>query len=141
MGFLLHPAVPYVSSVLSGGVLLGFGLTYILYPRLGYSYLRLSFVPSNFAEWEVIEHMMFLSGAKDVFIAVVIFASMWFGTDWSFGIISMGYGANSILDGWLLKEVRTNDWSQWGYGSFMVLVGAMNLHSVRERRRAPRVAE
>jgi hypothetical protein len=123
MGFILHPAIPYVVTVVAGAVVLGFGVTNIRYPRSAYSRLRLSFVPSTSTEWADIEYIMFLSGAKDVFIGAIIFASMWFGTECTYAIISMGYGTNAILDAWLLKAVRTDGWFQWGYGTSWYWLG------------------
>jgi hypothetical protein len=72
------------------------------------------------------ERIMVLYGAKDVFIAIAIFASTWFGTRKSAGMILIAGGACAGVDGWVVKqEAGTNEWNHWGYGSVMVGLGAV----------------
>ncbi|KAH8701197.1 hypothetical protein GQ44DRAFT_717963 [Phaeosphaeriaceae sp. PMI808] len=123
MGLSRHPALGYVASFF-GAICLGFGITYMLYPQVGYSLYGFSSGPSSSSEWEVMERIMVLYGAKDVFIAAAIFASTWFGTRRSAGMIMIAGGACAGVDGWVVKkEAGTNEWNHWGYGSIMVLVG------------------
>jgi hypothetical protein len=136
MNFLLHPAVPYVVSVASGAVILGFGLSNILYPHDAYTKMQLPLVPSDAAGWAVVEHLMVLSGAKNLIVATLIFAAMLFGTDLTYGTIMLGYGAVAISDGWILRDVRANVWFLWVYGGFMVVVGVVDLRSAMGKRRA-----
>jgi hypothetical protein len=123
MGLSRHPALPYVSS-LFGTIFLGFGLTYMLYPQTGYSLYGFSLAPSAPSEWAIMERIMVLYGAKDIFIAVAILASTWFGTRKSAGMILIAGGACAGVDGWVVKkEAGTNEWNHWGYGSVMVGLG------------------
>jgi hypothetical protein len=48
----------------------------------------------------------------------------------------LGYGAVTISDAWLLRDVQVNNWIQWGYGSFMVVGGVVDLRSTLGKRRA-----
>lgn len=69
---------------------------------------------------------MILYGAKDVFMAVAIWASTYFGTRKSAGMILISAGACAGVDGWIVKqEAGTNEWNHWGYGSVIVAVGAV----------------
>ncbi|KAF2028613.1 hypothetical protein EK21DRAFT_38014, partial [Setomelanomma holmii] len=81
-----HPILPIISSFF-GIVCLGFGITYMLYPQIGYSLYGFSSAPKSSSEWKIMERIMILYGAKDVFIAAAIFASTWFGTRRSAGLI------------------------------------------------------
>lgn len=69
---------------------------------------------------------MVLYGAKDVFIAAAIFASTWYGTRKSAGLILIAGGAAAGVDGWVVgEEAGMNEWNHWGYGSVMVVLGAV----------------
>lgn len=69
---------------------------------------------------------MVLYGAKDIFMAVAIFASTWFGTRKSAGSILMAGAACAGVDGWVVKrQAGTGEWNHWGYGGVMGVVGAV----------------
>jgi hypothetical protein len=124
MGLSRHPALLYLSTFFSI-IFLGFGATYMLYPRVGYSLYGFSNTPSNASEWTNMENVMVLYGAKDLFIGTAIFASTWFGTRKSAGMILIAGGACAGVDGWVVKgEAGTGEWNHWGYGSAMVGLGA-----------------
>lgn len=120
-----HPLLPYLST-LFGTICLGFGITYMLYPRTGYSLYGFHSSPSTASEWAIMERIMVLYGAKDVFIAAAIFASTWFGTRKSAGLIVAAAGLCAGVDGYVVKqEAGTNEWNHWGYGSAMVGLGGV----------------
>jgi hypothetical protein len=120
-----HPALPYAATFFSI-ICLGFGITYMLYPQTGYALYGFSSAPKTTSEWEVMERVMILYGAKDVFIAAAIFASTWFGTRKSAGLILVAAGFCGGVDGYVVKqEAGSNEWNHWGYSSVMVLLGAV----------------
>ncbi|KAH4917530.1 hypothetical protein HBH70_019220 [Parastagonospora nodorum] len=127
MGLSRHPALLYASTAFSC-ILFGFGLTYMLYPRIGYSLYGFSASPSSTSEWAVMERIMILYGAKDLFMGAAIFASTWFGTRKSAGMILIAGGLCAGLDGVVVKnEAGTGEWNHWGYGSVMVGLGGSML--------------
>lgn len=118
-----HPALRYIASFF-GTVFFGFGITYMLYPRIGYSLYGFSSNPSNELEWKMMERIMVLYGAKDIFMAAAIFASTWTGTRRSAGLILMAGGVCAGVDGFVVQqEAGTNAWNHWGYGSVMTVLG------------------
>jgi len=125
MGLSHHPLLPYISTFF-GTVFLGFGLTYMLYPRTGYSLYGFSSQPTNPLEWAILERIMVLYGAKDIFIAAAIYSSTSFGTRRSAGLIMLAAGLCAGVDGYVVKgEAGTNEWNHWGYGSVMCVAGAV----------------
>jgi hypothetical protein len=125
MGLSRHPILPYLCTIF-GTIFLGFGMTYILYPRAGYSMYGFSSGPTNPLDWAVMERIMILYGAKDVFIAAAIFASTWYGTRRSAGLIMLAAGVCAGVDGYIVKgEAGTNEWNHWGYGSMMGVIGCV----------------
>jgi hypothetical protein len=122
-GLSTHPALPYLSTFFST-VFFGFGITYMLYPQTGYSLYGFSTSPTTQADWAIMERIMVLYGARDVFIAAAIFASTWFGTRKSAGLMLMAASACAGIDGYVVgMEAGTGEWNHWGYGSAMGVLG------------------
>lgn len=122
-GISSHPVLGYISSFF-GSIFLGFGITYILYPRTGYELFGFSSTPSNPVDWAIMERVMILYGAKDLFLAASIFASTWFGTRKSAGLVLVAASACAGVDGYVVgQEAGTNHMNHWGYGGVMGLVG------------------
>ncbi|KAF3034786.1 hypothetical protein E8E12_003267 [Didymella heteroderae] len=103
MGLSRSPLLPYISTFF-GTIFLGFGLTYILAPRTGFDLFGFTSTPTSALDWAVMERIMVLYGAKDVFIAAAIFASTWFGTRKSAGCILVAAAACAGVDGLLRNE-------------------------------------
>lgn len=113
------PILPYLSTLFSAIFLL-FGLTYILRPRTGFSLFGFRASPTSAAEWALMEHIMVLYGAKDVFIGVAIFASTWCGTRRCAGAVLVAAAVCAGVDGWVVgRESGTGEWNHWGYGGVM----------------------
>lgn len=122
-----RPILRYFST-LFGVIFLGFGLTYMIYPRTGYSLYGFSTGPTSQTDWEVMERVMVLFGAKDLFLGAAIVVSTWFGTRTSAGFILMAASACAGVDGYVVgKGAGTNHWNHWGYGSVMGVMGMMML--------------
>lgn len=117
------PILRYLSTMF-GAIFLGFGLTYMLYPHVGYSLFGFSSEPTSSTDWEVMKRVMVLFGAKDLFLGAAIVASTWFGTRRSTGLILLAASACAGVDGYVVgKESGTNHWNHWGYGSVMGMIG------------------
>ena len=98
----------------------------MLYPRTGYSLYGFSSTPTNAADWAVMERVMILYGVKDVFMAAAIYTSTWYGTRTNAGLVLMAAGAAAGADGYVVgKEAGANHWNHWGYGSVMIVLGAV----------------
>ncbi|OAL55439.1 hypothetical protein IQ07DRAFT_582926 [Pyrenochaeta sp. DS3sAY3a] len=122
-GLSAHPALPYISTFF-GTIFLGFGITYILYPRTGYELYGFSTSPTNAADWAIMERVMILYGAKDVFMAIALLSSTWYGSRKSTGLVLLAASATAGVDGYVVgSEAGTNHWNHWGYGSVMGVVG------------------
>lgn len=117
------PLLRYVSTLFSL-VFFGFGATYMLSPRTGYELYGFSASPSSTADWAIMERVMILYGAKDLFMGVAIFASTWFGSRRSAALVLLAASACAGVDGYVVKgEAGTGEWNHWGYGSMIGVVG------------------
>ncbi|KAF3000839.1 hypothetical protein E8E13_006988 [Curvularia kusanoi] len=93
-----HPSLPYISTLFSA-IFLSFGITYILSPRTGYSLYGFSTAPTTPADWAVMQRVMVLYGAKDVFMAAAIASATWFGTRRSAGLVMVAAALCAGVDG------------------------------------------
>lgn len=119
MGLSRSPLLPYFSTLFSAIFLL-FGLTYILRPRTGFSLFGFTASPTSPSDWALMERIMVLYGAKDVFVAAAIFASTWCGTRRCAGLVLVAAAACAGVDGWVVRqESGTGEWNHWGYGGVM----------------------
>lgn len=126
MSSLSRAPILRLISTLFGLIFLGFGATYILSPRTGYSLYGFSSGPTTTADLEILDRVMVLYGAKDVFMSVAILASTWYGTRRSAGMILLAGAACAGIDGYIVgQEAGTNEWNHWGYGSAMGVVGLL----------------
>jgi hypothetical protein len=120
-----HPFLRYLSTLFSA-MFLAIGLTYMVSPRTGYSLYGFTSSPTTPNDWAITERIMVLYGAKDVFVSVAIFASTWFGTRRSAGLVLIAAGACAGVDGYVVqREADIGRWNHWGYGSTMAVLGGI----------------
>ena len=120
-----YASLRYISTLFSA-IFLAFGLTYMLSPRTGYSFFGFTSSPTTSTEWAMMERVMVLYGAKDVFVSVAIFATTWYGTRRSAGLVLVTAGACAGVDGYVVgKEAGMGECNHWGYGSAMVVLGCV----------------
>jgi hypothetical protein len=120
-----QPFLRYLSTFFSA-MFLAIGLTYMVSPRAGYSLYGFTSSPTTPGDWKIMERIMVLYGAKDVFVSVAIFASTWFGTRRSAGLVLIAAGACAGADGYVVqREAGIGGWNHWGYGSTMAVLGGI----------------
>lgn len=124
-GIASLPILRYISTFF-GLVFLGFGVTYLIYPRTGYSMYGFSTEPTTRQDWAIMERVMMLFGAKDLFMSSAILTSTWLGTRKSAALVLLGASACAGVDGYVVKqEAGTNEWNHWGYGSMIGIIGLL----------------
>ena len=117
-----HPALRYCSSFF-GAIFLGFGINYVFNPHAAYGIFEFPYM-SNPSDQEIMNAVMILYGAKDLFMGFAIFASTWLGTRRSAGLILMAAAASAGVDGFIVNKMTGGgEWNHWGYGSMMGLLG------------------
>lgn len=71
----------------------------------------------------MMERVLVLYGAKDILVGVAIFASTWFGTRRSAGLMLVAAGACGAVDGYVVgKETGMGWWNHWGWPNVMAAV-------------------
>ena len=122
---LPRPALRLLSTLFSL-IFLVIGLTYILSPRTGFALYGFSTTPTTPSDWALMQRIMILYGAKDVFVGVAIAATTWFGTRRSAGVVLVAAGLCAGVDGGVVKsEAGKGAGNHWGYGGFMGVLGGV----------------
>jgi hypothetical protein len=108
-----------------GTIFIGFGIAYTLYPRTAYPTLGLP-APTTPRDAEIVDAIMVLFGAKDLFVGTSILAGTWLGNRRVAGLL-LGLGSVcAAVDGWVVKGFTgEGEWNHWGYGAVMGLVGVL----------------
>jgi hypothetical protein len=126
----LHQILRYTSLFL-GTVTIGFGLHYVFFPRSAFNNFGFSAPSSASPDLELLDNILVLFGAKDIFVGVSIWAATLMGSRKIAGINVLALGLCAALDGWVVKNskgaVPGGEWGHWGYGSVALGVGAAML--------------
>jgi hypothetical protein len=111
-------------------VFTGFGLNVILNPVSALSFFELAY-PILPAERKVIDPLLVVYGARDVFMGFALFATAYFGSPKATGWIYIAAGLIAVVDGVVCKTmVGAGEWNHWGYAPLLFgvgLVGAAGL--------------
>lgn len=120
-----HPGLTIGAHVFTA-IGLSFGINSIFRPRAAYEMLELP-LPASEADRSVIDSLMVLYGAKELFLAFAIYAVGYTGNKRMLGLTIMAACAAAFVDGAVIKaQTGGGEWNHWGYASvFMVLGGLL----------------
>jgi hypothetical protein len=106
-------------------ICVGFGVNSILRPRAAFEILELP-LPASEADRKLVDSLMILYGAKELFMAFALTAVGWTGNRKAWGWTVMAASAAAFVDGAVVKaHIGTGEWNHWGYGSMFFVVGAL----------------
>ncbi|KAF2443628.1 hypothetical protein P171DRAFT_486351 [Karstenula rhodostoma CBS 690.94] len=112
-------------ATLFGTIFLGFGTAYTLYPRAAYPTIGLP-APTTPRDAEIMDAIMILFGAKDLFVGASILAATWLGNRKVAGVLLVLGSGCAAVDGWVVGGFTgEGEWNHWGYGMGMGLVGVL----------------
>lgn len=119
-----HPILKGMATIF-GTIFIGFGLAYTLYPRAAYPSIGLP-SPTTPRDADIMDAVITLFGAKDLFVGISILAATWLGNKRTAGILLVAGAACAAVDGWVVKGFTgTGEWNHWGYGTVMGTVGTL----------------
>jgi hypothetical protein len=122
MGISRHPALLWVASFFST-IFLGFGCAYMIWPREAFSTFGFP-SPTTRTDLELMDAVMVLYGAKDLFVGVSTLAATWLGNRKTTGVLLVAGSLCAGVDGYVVNRFTgTGEWNHWGYGSVMGVVG------------------
>jgi hypothetical protein len=91
----------------------------------------LSFFPfeplSNAADQQLVDALVIIYGARDIFIGVAIYAASFFGSKKTMGVLLMALGATAFVDGEVVRRWggEGGEWNHWGYAPVVSVVGGL----------------
>lgn len=121
-----HPILR-LPATLFGLIFLAFGTAYTFYPRAAYSTIGLP-SPTTTQDAELVDAIITLFGAKDLFVGVAILAATWLGSGRSgrrvAGLLLVAGSGCAGVDGLVVGRVAgEGEWNHWGYGVVMGFMG------------------
>lgn len=113
-------------STLFGTIFIGFGINAILRPAHALTFFELA-PPSSLADRALVDSLMIVYGARDVFMGLAIYAAAYFGTRKSLGLTLIAASAVAFVDGMVCYGHGKGEWNHWGYAPVITVVGGLLL--------------
>ncbi|SMR43202.1 unnamed protein product [Zymoseptoria tritici ST99CH_3D1] len=111
-------------------VLTGFGINAMSNPVSALSFFELEY-PSLASERKVVDVLLLVYGARDIFMGFMLFVTAFFGSPKATGWTFIGCGAMAAVDGVVCKYVvGAGEWTHRGYAPMLFvpgLIGAAGL--------------
>ncbi|KAL5357126.1 hypothetical protein BJX96DRAFT_143937 [Aspergillus floccosus] len=116
------PSLPRLAAYLFATAFIGFGINAILRPDNALSFLELSPATSP-ADKHLVEALMIIYGARDIFMGAAIYAAAFSGTRRSLGWTLIAASVVAMVDGAVCRVYSAGEWGHWSYGSVITLLG------------------
>ena len=104
----------------------GFGVNAILRPTHALTFFEFA-PPASPAEAKMVESLMAVYGARDIFMGLAIYAAALFGTSKSLGLTLIAASGVAVVDGVVCFTHGQGQWNHWGYAPMITAVGVMLL--------------
>jgi hypothetical protein len=105
----------------------GFGVNALLRPRNAFEFFEFD-PPASFADQKLVDNLMLFYGARDIYMAVALFATAYYGHRKALGWILITAGAVAGVDGFVVREqIGRGEWTHWGYAPPVATLGALLL--------------
>ncbi|KAK4679812.1 hypothetical protein QC764_207380 [Podospora pseudoanserina] len=104
----------------------GFGINAILRPQHALTFFEFA-PPASAADAKMVDSLMAVYGARDIFMGVAIYAAALFGTKKSLGWTLVAASGVAVVDGIVCWSHGQGEWNHWGYAPMITAVGAVLL--------------
>eukprot|EP01117_Protostelium_nocturnum_P003364 TRINITY_DN14353_c0_g1_i1.p1 TRINITY_DN14353_c0_g1~~TRINITY_DN14353_c0_g1_i1.p1 ORF type:complete len:131 (-),score=39.29 TRINITY_DN14353_c0_g1_i1:104-496(-) len=111
----------------SGTIFLGFGINALFRPRSALEMFEWS-PPTLAADQKLVDNLMVIYGARDVFMGLAIYFAAFYGTRKSLGWTLIAASGVAFVDGLAsISQIGGGQWNHWGYAPVITLVGSLLL--------------
>jgi len=120
---------PYlrIAASLFGTIFLGFGINGILRPRNALEFFEFE-PPASASDKKLVDSLMVLYGARDLFMGLAIYAAAYFGDRKTLGCILIAGSGVAFVDGAVCKaQIGKGEWNHWNYAPVLAAVGSVLL--------------
>ncbi|KAE8377546.1 hypothetical protein BDV26DRAFT_263223 [Aspergillus bertholletiae] len=105
---------------------IGFGINAFVRPDHALSFFEFE-VPTSPAERNLVNSLMVIYGARDIFMGVALFSALLFGHPKSVGWIMIATSAVAYVDGFVCWTHGRGEWNHWGYAPILTVIGTLFL--------------
>jgi hypothetical protein len=122
--FSQSPSLRVAASVFAT-IFLGFGINAMLRPRQALEFFEFE-VPASAADKKVVDGLMVIYGARDIFMGLALYSAAYFGNHKSLGWILIAGSAVAFVDGAVCRaQVGKGEWNHWGYAPMLTAIGSL----------------
>ena len=118
-----------IASTVFGTTFIGFGLNAILRPENALSFFELDY-PTTVAEQSLVDKLLIVYGARDVFMGLVIYITAYYGSRQPLGWTLLAASGVAYVDGVVCWVNGHGEWNHWGYAPMLSVVGLLLLGSL-----------
>ncbi|KAH6649445.1 hypothetical protein F5144DRAFT_616611 [Chaetomium tenue] len=107
-------------------IFVGFGINAILRPEHALTFFEFS-PPSSPQDAKMVDSLMAVYGARDIFMGLAIYSAALFGTNKSLGWTLIAASGVAAADGAVCYLHGQGEWNHWGYAPMITVVGVVLL--------------
>jgi Domain of unknown function (DUF4267) len=107
-------------------IFVGFGINGIVRPRNALTFFEFQ-SPAAAADKKMVDSLMVVYGARDIFMGLAIYAAAYFGDNQTLGWILLAGSGVAFIDGAVCKAHGKGEWNHWGYAPMITAVGSLLL--------------
>ncbi|RDB15824.1 hypothetical protein Hypma_003688 [Hypsizygus marmoreus] len=123
--FSQSPSLPIAASVFAT-IFVGFGINAILRPQNALEFFE--FEAPAASDKKVVDGLMIIYGARDIFMGLAIYSATYFGDRKSLGWILIAASGVAFVDGAVCRaQVGKGEWNHWSYAPILTAVGSVLL--------------
>ena len=108
-----------------GTIFVAFGINAIIRPEHALTFFEMR-PPALPADKNLVDALMVVYGARDIFMGLAIYSAALFGNRKSLGWILIAGSAVAFVDGYVCRSyVGIGEWNHWGYAPVVTAVGGI----------------
>ena len=115
-----------IAATVFGTIFVGFGVNAILRPDHALTFFHFT-PPTAPADKSIVDSLMVVYGARDIFMGLAIYAAAFFGDRKTLGWILISGSAVAFVDGAVCKSHGQGEWDHWGYAPVLTVIGSLLL--------------
>jgi Domain of unknown function (DUF4267) len=124
--FSHSPSLRVVASVFAT-IFIGFGVNAILRPQNALEFFEFE-VPASASDKKVVDGLMIIYGARDIFMGLAIYLTAYFGDRKLLGWILIAGSGVAFVDGAVCRvQIGKGEWNHWSYAPILTAVGSVLL--------------
>ncbi|KAH8895449.1 hypothetical protein GQ53DRAFT_744072 [Thozetella sp. PMI_491] len=107
-------------------IFIGFGINAFLRPAHALTFFEFQ-PPAAAADRAMVDSLMVVYGARDIYMGLVIYAATFLGSKKSLGWTLLAASGVAFVDGFVCWTHGQGQWGHWGYAPVITVVGTLLL--------------